>query len=340
MISPVDRSDMALSKFQLLLNNLSNELNERNLQSLIHICGELIPGGQRDGIRTGWHVFTILLHQNAIGEDPERQRFLLRIFEELRPKRRDMVRMIKRHIQENCEQPETILGDLESSGEINFPSRPTTPVVMNDYYSGCLLRCGCLNCSCTPRSCDCCCCCVIFAILFVFLAAACALVWYTPIFPEVQHFRNKCGFVGPLVIFVFVFVAVSCALCAGYQLCLRKRGRELDYSSLLSSGDHNSTSNQAVYDDGKYAASVSTRTSSRTFPSRMERSQSSGRVTASSSHASLGSSRPTTFSPALGITSDGCSKQNVFNIDDEEDQESKENYGSTEDTKGLNDNML
>lgn len=323
---------MVLSEFQLLLNNLSNELNERNLQSLIHICGELIPGGQRDGIRTGWQVFTILLHQNAIGEDPERLRFLLRIFKELRPKRRDMVCMITRHIQNNCEQPETILGDLESSGDFNFPSRPPTPVVVDDCYSGCLLRCGCLNCTCT-RCCDCCCCCVMFAVLFVFLAAASALVWYTQIFPEVQNFRKKRDFVGPLVILVFVFVAVSCALCAGYQLCLRRRKRELNYSSLLSSADHMSTSNQAVYDGGSCAASVSTRTSSRTFPRRMECSHSSGRVTASSSYASLGSSRPTTFSPALGITSDGCSKQKVFNIDDdEEDQERKRDNGSTEDT--------
>jgi len=69
---------ISLNPFQLLLNDISNELNQRNLQSLIHVCGNFIPGGQRENINTGWEVFSILRQQNLIGEESDQMKFLLR----------------------------------------------------------------------------------------------------------------------------------------------------------------------------------------------------------------------------------------------------------------------
>ena len=97
--------------------SLKIQLDQRNLESLVHVCGELIPGGQRERITSGWEVFSILLRQNAIGEEPRKMAFLLGIIKELRPKRRDLVGMVKRYIEEHYEQPEEILTDFESSSD-------------------------------------------------------------------------------------------------------------------------------------------------------------------------------------------------------------------------------
>ena len=96
---------VSISPFKILLNNLNSELAQRNLESLVHVCGELIPGGQRGRITSGWEVFSILLRQSANGEEPRKMTFLLGIINELRPKRRDLVGMVKRYIEEHYEQP-------------------------------------------------------------------------------------------------------------------------------------------------------------------------------------------------------------------------------------------
>ena len=279
---------MELCKFQLLLNNLSNELSERNVQSLIHICGELIPGGQRDNVRNGWQVFTILRHQNAIGDTPEKLKLLLQIMRELRPRRRDLVSMVKRYIEDNYEEAETIIDGVESHSDFTFPPRLVSPVG-DDGNLGCSFRSRCFNCSCMCCCCDSCCCCVILSIFFLLMVVLSTLVWYTHIFPEVQDYRIKRPYVGPFAIAVFGFLALSFASCVGY-LCLRQQNTEVSYP-LSSVIDDNSTSNRAVRDDGSRAASVSTRTSGKTPSRTMVRSGSAGRVTGSSSFASTSSCR-------------------------------------------------
>ena len=283
---------MELCKFQLLLNNLSNEFSERNVQSLIHICGELIPGGQRDNVRNGWEVFTILRHQNAIGNSPEKLKFLLQMIRELRPRRRDLVSMVKRYIEDNYEEAETIIdGVVESNCDFSFAPRLLSPV-SDDGNLGCSFRSRCFNCSCMCCCCDSCCCCVISSIFFLLMVVLSALVWYTHIFPEVQDYRIKHPYVGPFAIAVFGFLALSFASCVVY-LCFRKQSTPQVLSPLSSVIDNNSASNRAVRDDGSRAPSVVTRTSSnfQTLPSTIVRSGSAGRVTGSSSFASSASWR-------------------------------------------------
>ena len=326
---------MALSKFQLLLNNLSNELNERNLQSLIHICGDLIPGGQRDNIRNGWQVFTILLHRDAIGDTPQKLQLLLQIVRELKPKRKDLVSMVKRYIEENYEEAEIILNDIESSGEFSFQSsRPPTPTLVED--SGCLFRTSCFNCSCTRCCCNCCCCCAFLAIFFLLLTVTSVLVWYTRIFPEVQHYRKTHPhhqYVGPLVTFVFGFTAVSfLCMSVGYYCFQRHRG--VASHTLLSDVD-DKTSNQVIHDNS-YSPSVSTRTSG-TFPRKMRRSTSSGRVTASSSFASIANSYPAPILPSNLEANGSLRQHNAFITEYEEDVSTADGcHASLGDTESLN----
>ena len=274
---------MELCKFQLLLNNLSNEFSERNVQSLIHICGELIPGGQRDNVRNGWEAFTILRHQNAIGDSPEKLKFLLQIVRELRPRRRDLVFMVRRYIEDNYEEAETIIDGVESNCDFSFAPRLQSPV-SDDGNLGCSFRSRCFNCSCMCCCCDSCCCCVILSIFFLLMVVLSSLVWYTHIFPEVQDYRIKHPYVGPFAIAVFGFLALSFVSCVVY-LCFRQQSTSQVLSPLSSVIDNNSTSNRAVRGDGSRAPSVSTRTSSN-LPRMMVCSGSAGRVTGSSSFAS------------------------------------------------------
>ena len=318
---------MALSKFQLLLNNLSNELNERNLQSLIHICGDLIPGGQRENIRNGWQVFTILLHRDAIGDSPEKLQLLLQIVREMKPKRKDLVSMVKRYIEQNYQEAETILNGFESSGEFSFQSaRPPTPSLVDDRYSGCLLRTGCFNCSCTRCYFNCCCCCAFLAVFFLLLTVASALVWCTDkIFPKAEEYSNTHHNFGRIVTFVFGFTAVSFfTMSVGYY-CFQRLCGAASHTLLPDFDDE--TSNQAVLGNS-YAASVTTRTSCGTFPRKMYRATSTGRMTASSSFAS-GTSYPASIHPSNPEANGSLRQHNITEC--QEDRESRREEASTTD---------
>lgn len=228
-----------LNPFPILLNNLSNELDDRNLQSLIHVCGDYIPGGQRERIRSGWDVFNILLRQNVIGgSEPEKMANLFLIFKELRPKRRDLVHMIKQHIREHCEQPDLIL-ELDSSSppvslgatfvETISRKRIATNELQRSSSQCCGLHCCCFTCNC--NRCNSCCglpyCCVILASLFIFFTVVAALAWYADIPKVTSYLRSDddlrmtgpyvIGFLGGFALTALcVFICIRCA-------CVRQR---------------------------------------------------------------------------------------------------------------------
>ena len=250
---------------------------------------------------------------------------------ELRPRRGDLVSKVKRFIEENCEGAETVLNDFESrsSGEFSFrSSRPPTPTPDDDPYTGCLFRTGCFNCSCTRCFCNCCCCCAFLAIFFLLLAGASALVWYKV--PGMDNIHKNHKSVGPIVIIALGLLAVFfLTLSVAYHRFRRHRGEAR--FALLSDVDDR-TRNQAVHDNS-YAASVGTRTSCGTFPRKMYRSTSSGRMTASSSLASTFNSyrAPITSVPSDLGTDGGLRQHNVFITEYEEDRENKEEDASTAD---------
>ena len=255
---------MVLDPFQILLNSLSHELNGENLQSLIHVCGEHIPGGQREKISSGWDVFSILRQQNIIGSDPEKVLNLLKIIKEMKPKRKDLVSKVKQYIEYNYEESEMILNDFESSGESSLPfiSRSSTPIPTEDC---CRIRCCgftgfTCNCAYNP-CCDASCCCVILVILFSFLAVVAALAWYSGIPRITKHLKSTEDLrdAGPFVVGVLGFLAVCSGLCVIYIRYVKRRDET--YAVLPCS---HQTSNQA-----SYGSSDSTRTSS--YPRRIDR---------------------------------------------------------------------
>ncbi|KAJ7369969.1 hypothetical protein OS493_035140 [Desmophyllum pertusum] len=241
--------------------------------------------------------FSILRQQNIIGSDPEKIVNLLSIMRVLKPKRKDLVLKVQRHIEDNYEEPEMILKDFESSSDssplFSVISRSSTPIPTEDC---CRMRCCGFACNYNP-CCDGCCCCVILAILFCFLAIASTLAWYSSI-PQITKYlksNDDLNQAGPFVIGGLGFLAVCSGLCAIYIRYVKPR-YELSYSVLPCS---NQTSNQA-----SYAASDSIRTS---YSRRIERprhcSCSSGQYTGSSSLASR-ASRASSRNPRLLYESD------------------------------------
>ena len=313
---------VSITPFNILLNKLSGELDQRNVQSLVHVCGELIPGGQRERIASGWDVFSILLQRNAIGEEPEKMAFLLGIIKELRPKRRDLVSMVTKYIEDNYEQPEEILNDFEfsSDGYILIPRpRPSTPTSQEDC---CSIRCGCFNCNCNP-CCSGICCCVMVAMLLIFLAVLAALlIWY--IFPIVR--KNKEEYqdlkvYGPVVIGVLIFFAVC---CVSFGVYINRRSRQLAYSELRSDiGDTRSIN--TLSESTRTSCLGSARKIDRLGKNGREYSFSSGHITASNSVNSLTSINsvrtPRTTSES---TTNGC-RMKDDDITQELEEEQDEN---------------
>ena len=164
-----------ISPFNILLNNLSNELSSVNLQSLINVCGDRISERERERISSGWDVFKILMQRNAIGEDPMGMKFLLRIVKELRPKRRDLVDMVRKYIEDHCEKSKEIVNGLEcSSDNYKLISQPSMPFLGGDSQFNAQWGCSC-NCECN-QGCSKYCCFVIIAMLLMFSVAAVAFL--------------------------------------------------------------------------------------------------------------------------------------------------------------------
>lgn len=252
-----------INPFPILLNNLSNELEDKDLQSLKNVCGEFIPGGQREKIKIGWDVFNILLRQNVIGSEPEKIANLLAIIKELR--RRDLVHMIKKHIQQHYEQPEMILNYVRGSDSMSGPKIAYSSNRIQSDEQGSTSACCVQDCCCCKLTCyssPCCglpCCCVVLAILFAFFTVAAILAWYTDI-PEVTPYLNSKDDLrkaGPFVIGVltlFVLFVLCFSFCRIYLL---RRNDRPDLGELSCSQDNGSINDQAICRPGSFSASNS-----------------------------------------------------------------------------------
>jgi len=81
--------------FRPLLNRISHELTDANLRSLKHICGPYVSGNRQDKIYCGLDLFDSLIHRNIIGDDLEQMHNLLYFMREMRPLRKDIIKMVK-----------------------------------------------------------------------------------------------------------------------------------------------------------------------------------------------------------------------------------------------------
>ena len=141
----------SISQFNVLLNNLSNELSSENLQSLIYVCGELISERESEKISSGWDAFKILIRRNAIGEKPMKMAFLLGIIKELRPQRKDLVNMVKRYIEDHYREPQKIMDGYENSSDhyilVSPPSAMPLPGESDEEDCQCSTRSRCCSCN-------------------------------------------------------------------------------------------------------------------------------------------------------------------------------------------------
>lgn len=244
---------LSLDPFLILLNNLSNEFDRNNLRSLIHVCGKFISAGQREQIQTGWDVFSILRHRNVIGQEGEKLTFLLKLIKELRPKRRDLVHMVKQYIEEHCgEQLQKVQDEVESSGGSNgllTSNRSHLQTITanfgdDDAVAGCIVQCGsCFNCSCFPR-CDAYICCASLAIFLALLTTVFAFLWFMPSFRKAYIKRDPQLIEHVIVgmVLAAAFIAACTGIC-GIYLRVKNRRR----SRLRNWMDGSQRSKLAVY---------------------------------------------------------------------------------------------
>ena len=155
--------------------------------------------------------------------------FLLKLIKELRPKRRDLVHMVKQYIEEHRgEQLQKIQDEVESSAgsygflTINQSHMQTIIADRGDdnAVAGCIVQCG----SCFSCSCDGCICCASLAIFLALLTAVVAFLWFTPSFRKAYIKRDA-----HLKEHVIVGIAIAAAFisaCIGiWGIYLRVKNR-------------------------------------------------------------------------------------------------------------------
>ena len=131
--------------FKQLLNEISHELTDRNLQSLIHLSN--IPGGIQSTITDGHKLFTFLINDGLISSNDVG--YLRKLLRKMRPRRRGLVQLVDEYIKQkhNVEEISSILGDLSNSSErveTNIDlERPESPQRVMFHVDCTYMYCGC-----------------------------------------------------------------------------------------------------------------------------------------------------------------------------------------------------
>lgn len=261
---------ISLDPFRILLNNISNELEEKDLQTLKNVCAQWIPGGQRERIKDGWDFLNHLRRLNIIGDEPEKVANLLMIIKVL--KRRDLSHLVKKHISKYYEQPEEIFNSVRASESLHSSlTLRNNQVALNiestSFRSS--TPCWVLNCFCCELTCYSSC--LIFVtVLFAFFAVAAVLAWYANI-PEVTSSiksNDDWNRAGPFIIGFLLFIAVCSALGAICRFFLTRRyirlNNDREDNQICDGGStqHGADNNSAV-PNSKASTPVCTRAGSR-----------------------------------------------------------------------------
>lgn len=107
--------DLMIDPFKLLLNEISHELTEKDLQSLIHISG--VPGGSQSSIKDGLTLFRYLMRIDLISK--EKVGNLRKLLRKIRPRRRDLVLLVDDYIKKEykTDNVSLVLDDFSQSWE-------------------------------------------------------------------------------------------------------------------------------------------------------------------------------------------------------------------------------
>ena len=189
-----------VNPFDRLLNDISHELDEQNLKSLIHVCDHHVSAREREHIRDGHDLFRVLRQRGVLSEDRENIGNLLEIIKAMRPKRQDLVNQVTSFIRRTVEAPDTILVIGSDSWEENHcseqcplriarESRASTPQLVASDWRLCSMNCCCWSCNCYSRRCPPRVC-VVMAVFFLVMAVVAAIMWYADV-PQITRILKK-----------------------------------------------------------------------------------------------------------------------------------------------------
>ncbi len=172
-----------MDSFRLLLNEISHQLTEQNLQSLIHIYN--VPGGMRKQMNGGLALFGYMITQDFISR--EKIGNLRHLMRKLRPRRKDLVRLVDDYIKNEFQTDDVrlVLDDFSESWEQIAENKGGSPV-SHDETALCKIDCAYLNCVCrrVPS-----CYAPIIALLLIAIIAT-TVFWYADV-PKISNSINS-----------------------------------------------------------------------------------------------------------------------------------------------------
>jgi hypothetical protein len=134
-----------MDSFRLLLNEISHQLTDDNLRSLIHIYN--VPGAVRRNMNDGLAFFDYMITQDYISR--EKIGNLRNLIRKLRPRRKDLVRVVDNYIKKEFQTNDIrlVLDDFSESWE-QIPLVRSGSPALYDETAACKIDCGDLSCVC------------------------------------------------------------------------------------------------------------------------------------------------------------------------------------------------
>lgn len=171
-----------IDSFKILLNNISHELDEQNLQSLLSLCS--VPGGSRSRMKDGWTFFDYLMKIDYISKDKLGN--LRELLKRMRPRRRDLVRLVDDYIKKEYDTDDVseIIANFSDSWEKHMVNPVGYPDPENHDISPACCK---VNCVCYWHFPSCYVPLITFvAVLFVFVCIS----WFAD-FPKITNYLNE-----------------------------------------------------------------------------------------------------------------------------------------------------
>ena len=168
-------AEHTIDSFKILLNNISHELDEENLRSLLSLSA--VPGSLKSRMKDGWMLFDYLMKVNFISKDKLGN--LRELLRRMRPKRRDLVSLVDEYIKKEYDTDDLseVIDNFSDSLEKHLL------ISMDDSQTACCK----FNCECYWRFPSC----YVPLIAFVsFLLIFACISWYADV-PKITKYLNS-----------------------------------------------------------------------------------------------------------------------------------------------------
>ena len=221
-----------MDSFRLLLNEISHELTDENLNSLIHIYG--VPGSKIKQINDGLALFGYMITQDFISR--EKIGNLHKLMRRVRPRRMDLVRLVEKYIKKEFQTNDirTVLDELSESWE-HVSEIKNESLVVHGETTVCRVDCGYFNCFCrrVPS-------CYTPIVLLLFLAVIATIVfWYAhvPKITDSIDSNSDLKTAGPYIIILEILaLVILIGFCTWRKLATFLASRRQGYRVLSNPG--------------------------------------------------------------------------------------------------------